>query len=212
MKNIPVFTTEYGVAGLILREIPYRGDAYVRLHAVTDGEGLIEECRQFCRMAGAERVYAAGDGIPERYPLHTAVITMRCNKQILEHTDAALWPVQQETLDYFRRIYNEKVLKVDNAAWMDDADCRQMLSRGDGYFVHRGDTLLGIGRVYDGQLLWAASVQPGAGTDVVKALCTALHTDFVSLDVADTNKKAIRLYESLGFIPVCEKSRWYKIF
>ena len=211
MKDIPVFTTEFGIAGLILREIPYTGTAYVRLHCVQDLEGLLTECRQFCRMAGAQKVYAAGDEILDTYPLHTAVIVMRCDRRMLGESDAALFPVTEQTVDTFRRIYNEKVVKVDNAAWMDDADCRQMLQRGDGYFVHKDNTLLGIGRVYDGQLLWVASVQPGAGSVVVKALCSALSSECVTLDVASTNHKAIRLYESLGFIPVLEKSRWYEI-
>lgn len=212
MKDIPVFTTEFGIAGLILREIPYRGDAYVRLHSVLDIDGLVGECIQFCRMAGAQRILATGDGLVDKYPLHTAVIQMRCDRASLEDTDAALWPVQPETAEKFQQIYNEKILRVDNAAWMDDIDRRQMLERGDGYFIHRNQTLLGIGRVYGGQLLWVASVQPGAGQDVVKALCSALTGDTVTLDVATTNNKAIRLYESLGFIPVCEKSRWYQIF
>lgn len=212
MKDIPVFTTEFGIAGLILREIPYTGSAYVRIHSAIDTEGLLAECRQFCCMAGAQRIFAAGDGIPETYPLHTSVIAMRCDRTMLGESDAALFPVTEQTVDTFRRIYNEKASKVDNAAWMDDADCRQMLQRGDGYFVHKDSILLGIGRVYDGQLLWVASVQPGAGGDAVKALCSALSSDSVTLDVASTNHKAIRLYESLGFIPVLEKSRWYKIF
>ena len=33
MRNIPVFTTEFGVASLILKEIPYKGTAYVRLQS-----------------------------------------------------------------------------------------------------------------------------------------------------------------------------------
>lgn len=212
MKDIPVFTTEFGIAGLILREIPYRGDAYVRLHSVLDADGLVGECIQFCRMAGAQRIFATGDGLEGKYLLHTTVIQMRCDRAALEDTHAALWPVQPETAEKFQHIYNEKISQVDNAAWMDDSDKRHMLERGDGYFVHRDEMLLGIGRVYDGQLLWVASVQPGAGAEVVKTLCSALTGDTVTLDVATTNRKAIRLYESLGFIPVCEKSRWYQIF
>ena len=33
MKDIPVFTTEFGIASLILRDIPYRGEAYVRVRS-----------------------------------------------------------------------------------------------------------------------------------------------------------------------------------
>ena len=31
MKDIPAFTTENGIASLILREIPYREEAYIRI-------------------------------------------------------------------------------------------------------------------------------------------------------------------------------------
>lgn len=211
MKDIPFFTTEYGVAALILREIPYREDAYIRLHTASDPVRLIEECKQFCCMAGAKRIYATGNGIADDYPLHSTVISMRGQLQNMENYDGALWPVQSHTLETFKRIYNEKSLKIDHASWMDDKDSRQMLERGDGYFVHKNQALLGIGRVYDGQLLFVASVYPGAGADVVKALCSVLHGDSVTLDVASTNRKAIRLYENLGFIPVGEKIRWHKI-
>ena len=50
-----------------------------------------------------------------------------------------------------------------------------------------------------------------AGEDVVKALAGLVHEDMVSLDVASTNEKAIKLYERLGFLAIREKSRWYQI-
>ena len=33
MRDFPVFTTEYGVASLILKEVPYRQEAYIILQA-----------------------------------------------------------------------------------------------------------------------------------------------------------------------------------
>ncbi len=211
MKDIPMFTTPYGTAGLILREIPYQEEAYVRLQDVTDLQGLIKECLDFCKAVGAQRVYATGHRGLEAYPLSTAIVSMVCQKDSLGETDAALWPVQENTAAEFQRIYNEKISHVPNGAWMDQVDIREMLTRGDGYFVHRGETLLGIGRVYDGYILWLAAVQKGAGADVVKALATALHTDTVKLGVATANQKANKLYLQLGFLPVEEKSRWYQI-
>ena len=211
MKDIPMFTTPYGTAGLILREVPYQEEAYVRLQEVTDLQGLIKECLDFCKAVGAQRVYATGYRGLEAYPLSTAIVSMVCQKDSLGETDAALWPVQENTAAEFQRIYNEKIFHVPNGAWMDQADIQEMLKRGDGYFVHRGDTLLGIGRVYDGCILWLAAVQKGAGADVVKALATALHTDTVKLDVATANQKANKLYLQLGFLSVEEKSRWYQI-
>ena len=60
MKDIPVFTTQNGVASLILQEIPTQGCAYIRLQATLSPEQLLAECISFCRMVGATRIYVAG--------------------------------------------------------------------------------------------------------------------------------------------------------
>ena len=117
MKDIPVFTTQNGVASLILQEIPAQGCAYVRMQATLDPEKLLEECIGFCRMVGADRIYATGNGILESRPFHTAIWEMSCLKNSLEDTDAALWPVHTETLKEFRDLGDfDKVQKEKYAA------------------------------------------------------------------------------------------------
>ena len=74
MKDIPVFTTENGAASLILGEIPYRGEAFVRIQDSLEPESLLKECVSFCRMCGAERVYASGHPCLEALPLHLSLI------------------------------------------------------------------------------------------------------------------------------------------
>ena len=54
MRNIPVFTTEFGVGSLILREIPYRQEAYIRIQDTGQPEIFLKECVDFCKTAGAE--------------------------------------------------------------------------------------------------------------------------------------------------------------
>ena len=211
MKDIPIFTTEYGVASLILKEIPYQQTAYVRLQASLEPEKLLQECVSFCRMVGAEKIFAMGDPVLESYPFHTTMLRMVCHRDSFGDTDAALWPVQENTAAEFQRIFNEKAPSIPNGAWMTDKDTKEMLQTGEGYFIHRGDTLLGIGRVYDGELRFVASVCPGSGADVVKALCHAVTEDTVTLTVASTNEKAMALYQRLGFVPVEELSRWYRV-
>lgn len=211
MKDIPVFTTEYGVASLVLREIPYQKTAYVTVQDSLEPDKLVGECVSFCSACGAERIYAKGHGYLEQYPFHTAVWQMNCHRERLGDTDAALWPVQKETLEYWREIYNQKVPRVPNGAWMTLADGEEMLEKGDGYFIHRGETLLGIGRASGSWIDWVAAVQPGAGRDVVLALSHALMEEVLSLTVASTNEKAVRLYEGLGFMKVKELSKWYRI-
>jgi ribosomal protein S18 acetylase RimI-like enzyme len=209
MKDIPVFTTEYGAASLVLKEIPYLQTAYITLQHSLEPEKLLQECVCFCRMCGAERIYATGDPVLESRRLYTAMWEMRCDQAALADTDAALFPVQEQTLSQWKEIYNQKVRHLPNGAWMSDAAAKAMLAKGDGYFIHRGEELLGIGRASDDTLDWVASVRPGAGRDVVCALAHALWCDTVKLIVASENQKALALYTALGFIRTKEISKWY---
>ena len=209
MKNIPVFSTENGVASLILREIPYKGIAYVKIQTSETPKELVEECIQFCRMAGAERIYATGHPYLEKYPLHTAIMQMQILSEQLPDTDAALMPVTENTLDQWLKIYNSRMFDVDNAAFKDSADGKQLLQSGNGYFVHKEEKLLGIGIASGDTIDAVISVEPGAGRDVVLALRHAVFSEQIRLDVASTNARAVRLYEKLGFITVQERSRWY---
>ena len=101
---------------------------------------------------------------------------------------------------------------LTNGAWMTDADARKMIEKGDGYFIHRGETLLGIGRASGDTIDWVASLQPGAGRDVLLALSHAITEETVLLTVASVNIKAVKLYENLGFLKNKELSRWFHIF
>lgn len=211
MKNLPVFTTEYGVATLILKEIPYQETAYIILQDTLEPLLLVRECADFCRACGAERIYAGGHDALAEYSLFTAVWEMTSLRESIPDTDAALWPVQERTLTQWQDIYNQKVKTVPTGAWMTDADAKDMLSKGDGYFVHREDMLLGIGKASADRIDWLASVKPGAGADVVKALIHATTEERVRLTVASVNQKAVALYESLGFLKTAEIRRWYTI-
>ena len=212
MRDFPFFNTEFGVASLVLKEIPYQGTAYIILRDASDPEKLLAECVDFCRVCGAEAVYATGHEILERYPFYTAMWLMRCEANTLPDTDASLFPVQENTLEQWQRIYNEKVRCVPNGAWMTQKDAQKMLEDGTGYFVHRGGTLLGIGKVSGCEIQWVASVVSGGGKDVVCALAHAVWADSLELTVASENSKAVRLYESLGFVRAQEISRWYNVY
>ena len=212
MRNIPVFTTEYGVGSLILREIPYRQEAYIRIQDTKEPEAFLGECVDFCKAAGAERIYGTGHPCCENYPLHTAVLQMQGDVTGLGDTDAAVFPVVEKNLSRFREIYNEKMSRVPNASSLTEADAREILKEGSGYFVHREGELLGIGVVKEPRLLALAACRKGAGETVVKALCHTFADRQVLLEVASANGKACRLYERLGFVPTAELSRWYRIF
>ena len=212
MKDIPVFTTENGAASLILREIPYCGRAYIKMQSTLNPDALLNECISFCQACGANWIHAAGHPYLEKYPLITAVVEMRRSLEGMEQTDAALFPVLPETVGIWREIYNRRMSDVPNAAYMTPADEKTQLEIGDGYFIHRNGQLLGIGRASADTIDAIISEQPGAGKDVVLALCSALTADTVRLTVAAANPRAVRLYERLGFMKTRIISRWFRVF
>lgn len=211
MRDIPVFSTEYGVANLVLREIPYRQEAYIRIQDTAFPKDFLEECISFCRMAGAEKIYATGHSCLEQYPLYTAVWRMARPVEGLPETDAMTMPVTEETLEDWRRIYNDAMAEVPNASYMDQSNAKKMLSMGDGYFVHRAGKLLGIGIAAGDTVQAIVSVQPGAGQDVLLALTHALTGEQINLEVASVNARAVRLYERLGLIKTAQISCWYDV-
>jgi ribosomal protein S18 acetylase RimI-like enzyme len=211
MRDIPFFETQYGVASLVLKEIPYQQAAYITILDAWEPEELLAECMRFCRMCGAEYIYATGHPCLEGRALYTAMWELRRSAQGVADTDAALWPVQEQTLEQWRNIYNEKVRRLPNAAWMSQRDSKEMLVKGDGYFIHRGEELLGIGRASGDTIDWVAAIKPGAGRDVVCALAHALWCDTIRLTVASVNEKALVLYQSLGFVKTKEISRWFAL-
>ena len=123
MRDMPFFTTEFGVASLTLAEIPYKQEAYIRLQSTKQPGELLQECIAFCRACGAERIYAAGDAVLQAYPLYTEIWRMHCSKAALEETDACLFPVQKETLELWRQHYNDRMRDVPNAACASYAIC-----------------------------------------------------------------------------------------
>ena len=207
MKDIPVFDTETGVSTLILKEIPYKQIAYVLVRSVQpDGlEAHLQECVSFCRMCGAERIYAQGHPELERWPLHCRVLKLSGRFDGWE-PPASLFPVTEATVARWREIYNERMGPVDNAATMTARDEKEILDSGGAYFVHDDGELLGIGWVRENEILCIAAVRPGAGETVLRTLMTTADSDRVTLEVASTNHRAIRLYEKLGFIP-CEEGK-----
>ena len=212
MKDIPMFDTETGVSSLILKEIPYRQTAYIRVQSVQPGglEEHLKECVAFCRMCGAERIYATGHGELEVWPLSCTVRIMRRSTPDWE-PEAHIFPVTEQTVSRWREICNERMAGVDNAATLTARDEKDILESRGAYFIHESGKLLGIGWMRGEELLVVASVVPGAGERVLRTLLTAAGEDRVTLDVASTNARAIRLYERLGFVTIGERSRWYLI-
>ncbi len=207
MKNLPFFTTQYGVASLTLDQIPYTRSAYITIQSTQDPEKLIGECADFCRAVGAEKIYACNHDSLRQFPLHTDVVEMEAEKKTLPKSSANLLAVTEATADEFCRIYNEKMRDVKTAGYM----TRSQISRENAYFVYDKEVMIGIGIIKKDTLCAVASLRKGAGKDVLCALCRILDSDVVRLEVASENKKAMTLYNSLGFQQKAVINSWYKI-
>lgn len=205
-----MFTTEYGVASLTLREIPYRQEAYISILSSCQPKELLEECVGFCRACGAEKIYAQNHEYLERYPVHTTVVKMQGIACVDESKVENLWPVTEETVARWRGFMNERLKDVDGAETLDRQSEMEILTSG-AYFVHRDGQMLGAGWLKYGKLLLVAA-NPGMGERVMHTLMSLQPDEPMELEVAVTNIPAVRLYQKLGFAATEELHKWYKVF
>ena len=210
MKDIPFFASEYGVASLVFKEIPYRQEAYIVIRSTDQPQELVAECVSFCRMVGAERIFVRGHEFVEQYPLHSIIYEMRASIAIEDSKVESLWPVTGETVSQWRQIFNERLRNVDHADTLEKKDEKQILERGGAYFVHRDGNLLGAGWLDEDELLLIASCQTGAGERVLHTLLSVSCPEQIRLQVVSTNEKALRFYERMGFVKTNEVRRWYR--
>lgn len=211
MKDFPVFTTEHGAASVILKEVPYRKTAYIRLQSSLNPSALLSDCVDFARMAGAERILAAGNLLPSGFPEAVTVLEMSGVPVLDADKVENLFPVTASTVTRWRELYNERMRSVDNAATLETRDEADMLSSGGCYFVHRDGVLLGIGWLEDGTLKAVASHVPGAGYATLNTLFSICPGERITLQVASTNHRAIALYERFGFFSTRQVDVWYDV-
>lgn len=213
MQNFPNFTTQFGTAGLILKEIPYRGNAYIRLGAMAPGclEAHLKECVSFCLMAGAERVFAAGSEALEQFPLDSSLLEMRGEARVNRDEIKNLFPVTEATAGAWREIYNRLMRPLPHAATLETREEKQIAAAPGTYFVHENGRLLGIGWLEDTKLLAMAAAEKGAGGTVLNTLMSLVEGADMVLEVDAKNERAIRLYERMGFVKTRELTRWHRV-
>ncbi len=211
MRDIPMFSTEHGVASLILREIVYKKEAYVRIHSSDEIDEFLKDVTGFCKAAGAERIYATGHSVLEGYPVHTVLVGMICKRSLLRRSDAVTVQVSDQTIDQWRELYNKRMSGVPNAATVTIADANKFVAEGAAYFVFRENICIGLGKVSYNKIEAIISLVPGAGECVLLALNNLVSGEFVQVEVALNNDKAVKLYKRLGFEVVEEISKWYCI-
>ena len=211
MRDFPVFTTDFGVATLVLKEVPYKEVAYIIIQSALQPEELLKECVSFCRAVGAEKIYARGHETVEQYPLHTVIYEMCGEISVREELVENIWPVTEETVGKWRELVNQRMREIDNSATLEQKDEQEILSKGGAYFVHRAGEVLGIGWIVEDEVLLLAATQKGMGERVLHTLLSATRLEQLRLDVVSTNERAIRFYERLGLIKTGEKHRWYRV-
>lgn len=211
MRDIPMFVTQLGAASLVLSQIPYTGKGYIRIHSSQSPERFLRECADFCRAAGATAVFATGHEILQGHRPETDIQQMRVHRAQLGPTQAVAVAVTKQTLEQFRQLYNQKVIGIPGGAWMTMADAQAHLQAADSYFIYLDHQLIGTGIVSDGMIQWLSSLKNGAGRDVVRALSALLKGEWVCVEVATANEKAMALYTSLGFTAGQTLLSWYKI-
>ena len=211
MRDFPMFTTEYGVASLVLKEVPYRQEAYITVQSALHPEELLNECISFCRMVGAEKVFARGHACAENYPQYCCVLEMSGCVEVNDEMVANLWPVTKETAGQWRQFLNEKLRLIDNAGTLESRDEQAILDLGGAYFVHRDGQLLGAGWLVGEELKLIASAKPGAGEQVFHSLLSSNPPERLRLEVASTNERAIRFYERMGLVKTAEMRRWHRV-
>ncbi|MBO5317574.1 MAG: GNAT family N-acetyltransferase [Oscillospiraceae bacterium] len=213
MRNIPMFVTENGAASLTLDQIPYRKAAYIQIRDSLNPKALLLECCEFCRAAGAEKVYASGNPVVEEYPLYTSVLLFSGNRRLLQETDFIAKSVTEEELDLWREIYNDRMKDVAGAAYMTMQMAQRYCKAGSGFTVINPDgELCGIGVVEKDTVSAVISLYKGMGADILSALCRYLPSERVLLEVSSSNVRAIRLYRRFGMECEGELSRLHEIF
>ena len=217
MKNIPMFTSSYGLATLILKEIAWNGRAYVLVRSVWNDQiaALLDECRSFCRAVGAEEIYASWDA--EELPAEHAwdMIDMACPKSALPapRQTVELEQATPETAEDYLRIYNQCFRDVPAAASYDRKSLEPLY----------GEDLIWLAKVR-GQYAAVAEISKeglegiavlpefrGLGYDLALTVLPMVPRKTVQLKTATVNERAIRLYERLGFVRTGVISRWWKL-
>ena len=210
MNNIPCFTTESGVAGLVLEEIPYRKEAYIKIHSAVEPEKLLADCVGFCRAAGAEYVFATGSEVLSQYPYHTELIRMNCDIHNIPTSSLKLEKVQNDTERQWCDIYNNAMRSVSNASTMTDRKMRSFYE--ECYFVYDRDQLVGIGKIHEENVDAIVSLVAGRGVEILGALCSIVNGTQVFVEVACDNLRAVNLYRKCGFTRSESLSVWHCVY
>ena len=217
MKDIPIFTGQFGIGTLILREIPYKKCAYVMVRGTKEGmlTDFLKECRQFCTMAGAEWILATADEPLVFLPHVHDMLELTCRKEILPPPlkPVDLEPVTMENGAEFLRHYNGLFRTIPNAATYAEADLQRILSQEQACLAMVDGQIAGIGEWTDNELcaIGVLSEFRGLGQRLALTILQKMHGEVITLRVSSSNSPALRLYGKLGFDRSRVLSSWYAL-
>lgn len=215
MKDIPIFTGEHGIATLILREIPHQQRAYVMLRTVWHLQPFLEECRAFCRMAGAESVYVTGEDCLDMLPFVHEMQRWTCRRDKLPPLTepVQLQPLTDGNREEFRRLYNDLFAQVPNAATCTAQEAARIQREEQAALAIVDGQTAGLVQWTDNRLE-AIAVLPehhGLGYRLALTVLHRMEAETVELQVSSANERALRLYQRLGFAKAGALSRWYDL-
>lgn len=217
MKNIPLFTSSYGLATLILREIAWNGRAYVLVREIWNdaGAALLEECRAFCRAAGAAEVFAAWAEGYETLPADHAydILEMSCPKAALPVGALPLEPLRRENADAYLEIYQRCFRDVPSAASYDHKSLEPLYDEDLAWLVPVGEGYGAVAEISKAGLEGIAVLPEhrGLGYPLAATVLQMVPRPTVQLKVASTNHRALALYRRLGFAESGPARPWYRL-
>lgn len=208
MRDIPIFEGKYGLASLILREIPARRLAYAVLRCPAENKltELAEECRLFCSLAGAEHVFCCYESPVPGWQIAAQVERWdfsRADRKEPLCAGFSMAPVDASRLQTYQSAYQAAFAPVWFAARCDEGDLQRIQKSGTAYLIYNSDgTLIGLGE-WCGAELAAVAVTPagrGRGIAVLQKLLEAAPEGPLFLQTTSANFAAVRLYQNAGFI------------
>lgn len=222
MTDIPIFNEAGGISTLILREIPGKKTAHVLVRAWEE-ETLgahLAECRRFCRICGAERVFAGAEGqqlLPGRQPDYEILLLSAPLEPIPAQWVPELKKLTADQAQTFADIYNRCFKNSAAASSMSLKDARVLAESGpaQGWLLETDGTITGCAQVEGGELCSIAVLPEYRGGIGSRFLRQIMHTvssqggQFLDVKVMSTNLPALKMYENAGFIPVKVLSSWY---
>ncbi len=215
MKNIPMFTGTHGLATLVLREIGFSGNAYVMVRAVWNGQAaaFLQECYGFCVAVGAKAVYATWEEDLPGEPAWESIWMTRPKAGLPQGRDVDLEPLTPANGQRYLEVYNRCFRDVPAAASYDKESLRSLYGMDCAYLAKVDGKDAGVAEISKTGLE-AIGVLPefrGLGYDLALAVLPMVPATELKLKVSSTNKKALALYDRLGFAASGVEKRWWQV-